>query len=60
MTTKPSYEELERRVQALETKNTQLEKNLYEARSLSEEVITYMSEGLVVCKEKLPWIPRGK
>jgi PAS domain S-box-containing protein len=48
MNTKSSHEELERRVQALETKNTQLEKNLHEARSLSEEVMTYMSEGLVV------------
>jgi PAS domain S-box-containing protein len=48
MTTKSSHEELERRVQALETKNTQLVKNLHEARSLSEEVMTYMSEGLVI------------
>jgi hypothetical protein len=37
MTTKPSYEELERRVQALETKNTQLEKNYFRDYSVLKE-----------------------
>ncbi|MFO7911100.1 MAG: PAS domain-containing protein [Desulfotignum sp.] len=48
MTVKPSYEELERRVQGLETTNTLLEKKLHEARFFSEEIMTYMTEGLVL------------
>jgi PAS domain S-box-containing protein len=48
MTMKPSYEELERRVQGLETTNTLLEKKLHEARFFSEEIMTYMTEGLVL------------
>jgi len=48
MTVKPSYEELERRVQGLETTNTLLEKKLHEARFFSEEIMTYMAEGLVL------------
>ncbi|MFU8769963.1 MAG: PAS domain S-box protein, partial [Desulfotignum sp.] len=48
MTAKPSYEELERRVQELESTNTQIERKLHEARSLNEEIISYMSEGLIL------------
>jgi PAS domain S-box-containing protein len=48
MTVKPSYEELERCVQGLETTNTLLEKKLHEARFFSEEIMTYMTEGLVL------------
>ncbi|MCA1795434.1 MAG: PAS domain S-box protein, partial [Desulfobacteraceae bacterium] len=48
MAEKPSYEELERRVQELETDNTQLKKNYTKAESFSEEIMMYMSEGLVI------------
>jgi len=41
MAEKPTYEELERRVWSLE-------KELHEARSFSEEIMTYMSEGLIL------------
>ena len=48
MAEKPSYEELERRVQDLETDNTQLKKKYTKAESFSEEIMMYMSEGLVI------------
>jgi two-component system, cell cycle sensor histidine kinase and response regulator CckA len=48
MTEKPTYEELERRVQELKTDYTQLENKLLEARSLTEEIMMYMTEGLVL------------
>jgi two-component system, cell cycle sensor histidine kinase and response regulator CckA len=48
MTEKPSYEELLRRVQELKTDCTQLENKLLESRSLTEEIMTYMTEGLVL------------
>ncbi len=48
MEKKPKYEELERRVQELETHYSQLEKKLYQARFFSEEIMTYMTEGLVL------------
>ena len=48
MTEKPSYEELERRIQELETGHTQLGNKLLEARSLTEQIMTYMTEGLVL------------
>jgi PAS domain S-box-containing protein len=41
MTVKPTYEELERRVQELEMK-------LNETRSFTEEIMTYMSEGFIL------------
>ncbi|MDZ7666114.1 MAG: PAS domain S-box protein [Desulfotignum sp.] len=47
MAEKPTYEELERRVQELKTDYTQLEKKLHEAELFSEEIMTYMSEGFV-------------
>ncbi|MDZ7665268.1 MAG: PAS domain S-box protein [Desulfotignum sp.] len=47
MAEKPTYEELETRVQELKTGYTQLEKKLHEAELFSEEIMTYMSEGLV-------------
>jgi len=47
MAEKPTYEELEKRVQALKTDYTRLEKKLHEAELFSEEIMTYMSEGLV-------------
>jgi PAS domain S-box-containing protein len=48
MAEKPTYEELERRVQGLKKDYTQLEKNLLESRSITEEIMTYMTEGLVL------------
>ncbi|MDZ7665531.1 MAG: PAS domain S-box protein [Desulfotignum sp.] len=47
MAEKPTYEELETRVQELKTGYTQLEKKLHEAELFSEEIMTYMSEGFV-------------
>jgi PAS domain S-box-containing protein len=41
MTVKPTYEELEKRVQELEMK-------LNETRSFTEEIMTYMSEGFIL------------
>ncbi|MFN2356954.1 MAG: PAS domain-containing protein, partial [Desulfotignum sp.] len=46
MAEKPSYEELERRVQELETDS--LQQKLHEARFFSEEIMMYMTEGLVL------------
>ena len=48
MKTKPSYEELVRRVQELETDCSQLEKKLHQTKLFSEEIMTYMTEGLVL------------
>jgi len=48
MAEKPSYEELKQRVQELETDKTQLEKKLQEANFFSEEIMRYMTEGLVL------------
>jgi PAS domain S-box-containing protein len=48
MAEKPSYEELERRVQKLKTDYSKLEKKLLESRSFTEEIMTYMTEGLVL------------
>ncbi|MCA1792719.1 MAG: PAS domain-containing protein [Desulfobacteraceae bacterium] len=48
MAEKPTYEELERQVPELETDNTQLKKKLHKADSFFEEIMTYMSEGLVL------------
>jgi len=48
MKEKPTYEELERRVHELKTDNTQLENKLLEVRSFTEEIMTYMTEGLVL------------
>jgi two-component system, cell cycle sensor histidine kinase and response regulator CckA len=47
MAENPTYEELKQRVQELKTDYTQLEKKLHEAELFSEEIMTYMSEGLV-------------
>jgi len=48
MTETPTYEELERRVQELERDNFQLKKELKEVHFFSEEIMRYMSEGLVL------------
>ena len=48
MTEKPSYEELKRQFQELKTDYSQLENKLLESRSLTEEIMTYMTEGLVL------------
>ena len=48
MAEKPTYEELEQRVQELETDYSQLEKKLQEAHFFSEEIMRYMTEGLVL------------
>jgi PAS domain S-box-containing protein len=48
MTTKPSHEELERPVQELERDYSQLKNKLLESRSFAEEIMTYMTEGLVL------------
>ncbi len=48
MTAKPSYEELERQVHELKRDYTQLEKKLLESGSFTEEIMTYMTEGLVL------------
>ena len=48
MEQKPTYEELERRVQELESDYSQLEKKLHESRLFSEEIMMYMTEGLVL------------
>jgi len=48
MKAKPSYEELERRFQELNTDHTQLENKMLESRFLTEEIMTYMTEGLVL------------
>ncbi len=48
MAEKPTYQELERRVQELETDYSQLEKKLQEAHFFSEEIMRYMTEGLVL------------
>lgn len=48
MTEKPSYEELEKQVQELITDHTQLENKLLETRSVTEEIMTYMTEGIVL------------
>ncbi len=48
MKTKPTYEELERRVQKLETDCSQLGKKLHQTKLFSEEIMTYMTEGLVL------------
>ncbi|MGM0644754.1 MAG: PAS domain S-box protein, partial [Thermodesulfobacteriota bacterium] len=48
MAEKPTYEELERRVQELETDSSQLKQKLHEARFFSEEIMRYMTEGLVL------------
>ncbi|MCA1784612.1 MAG: PAS domain-containing protein, partial [Desulfobacteraceae bacterium] len=48
MAEKPTYEELEKRVQELKKDYTQLEKKLREAGSLTEEIMTHMTEGLVL------------
>ena len=48
MAEKPTYEELERRVQEPKTDCSQLEKELQEARFFSEEIMRYMTEGLVL------------
>ncbi|MDZ7666268.1 MAG: PAS domain S-box protein [Desulfotignum sp.] len=48
MAENPTHEELERQVQELKTDYTQLEKKLHEAESLTEEIMTYMTEGLVL------------
>ena len=50
MAEKPTNEELERQVQELKTDCSQLEKELQEARFFSEEIMRYMSEGLVLLK----------
>jgi PAS domain S-box-containing protein len=44
----PTYEELQRRVHELKIDNTQLENKLLEARSFTEEIMTHMTEGLVL------------
>ncbi len=48
MTQKPTYEELKKRVQELKTDYSQLENKLLESRSFTEEIMTYMTEGLVL------------
>ena len=48
MAEKPTYEELERRVQEFETDSSQLKQELHEARLFSEEIMMYMTEGLVL------------
>jgi PAS domain S-box-containing protein len=48
MAEKPTYDELKQRVQELETDKTQLEKKLQEANFFSEEIMRYMTEGLVL------------
>jgi len=40
--------ELKKQIQELEEKNARLEKRLHETRSLTEEIMTYMTEGLVL------------
>jgi hypothetical protein len=44
MKAKPSYEELERRFQELNTDHTQLENKMLESRFLTEEIMTYMPQ----------------
>ncbi|MFN2358603.1 MAG: PAS domain S-box protein [Desulfotignum sp.] len=48
MAEKPTYEELKQLVQELETDKTHLEKKLQEANFFSEEIMRYMTEGLVL------------
>ena len=48
MVEKPTYEESERLVQELETDYSQPEKELQEAHFFSEEIMRYMTEGLVL------------
>ncbi len=48
MAEKPTYEELKQRVQELETDYMKLEKKMLESRSFTEEIMTYMTEGLVL------------
>jgi len=48
MKTKPTYEELEKRIKELETDSSQLKQKLHEAKLFSEETMMYMTEGLVL------------
>ncbi|MFO7752722.1 MAG: PAS domain S-box protein [Desulfobacteraceae bacterium] len=48
MQVKPTYEELERRVHELETGSSQLKQKINEAMLFSEEIMMYMTEGLVL------------
>jgi PAS domain S-box-containing protein len=48
MTVKPTYEELERQIQELKIDYSQLENKLLESRSFTEEIMSYMTEGLVL------------
>jgi PAS domain S-box-containing protein len=48
MAERPTYEDLERRIQELKTNCTQLENKLLESKSFTEEIMIYMTEGLVL------------
>jgi len=48
MKANPTYEELKRRVQELEKDALQLKQKLHQATLLSEEIMTHMTEGLVL------------
>ncbi len=52
MKVKPTYKDLEKRVQELGTDYTRLEKKKQEASLLTEEVMAYMTEGLVMTDTK--------
>uniref|UniRef100_UPI00405607B7 PAS domain-containing protein n=1 Tax=Candidatus Electrothrix sp. TaxID=2170559 RepID=UPI00405607B7 len=52
MKAKPAYENFEKQVQEPGTDYTPLEKKQLEARLLTEEVMAYMTEGLVLTDTK--------